>query len=298
MSKIIFSGSANPALAIKIAKKSKIKIGRIELKQFSDAETYARIEDNVKNQEVYLFQSCARRPNHYFMELLVMIDAVKRMKPKKIFLVLPFFPYRRQERILKPGESLTAELIAKLISHTKANKVFLVELHAEIIEKFFTLPIKHIHTLPLFINYFKRKFSKINDLSAAAPDLGASAKAQTLAKALQIPYIKIRKERPGHEKVKIKKLEGDVKNRRIILLDDEINTGSTIIKASEELKKNGAREIYVAATHGIFSKDCLSRLQKSKIIKEIVVTDSIRQEKRIKKLKVVSIADIISKNLN
>ena len=298
MNKIIFSGSANPALSIKIAKKAKIEIGQIELKQFSDAEIYARVTKNVKNKEVNLVQSCAHRPNHYFMELLIIIDAIKRMKPKKIFLVLTFFPYRRQERILFPGESLTAELIAKLISRTKVNKVFLVELHVDIIEKFFTLPIKHIHTLPVFINYFQQKFSKTADLSVAAPDLGASAKAQELAKALQVPYIKIRKERPSHEKVKIKKLEGNVKNRRIILLDDEINTGSTIIKASEELKKNGARDIYVAATHGIFSKNCLNQLQKLKIIKEIVVTDTIRQVKIIKKLKVISVADIISKNLN
>lgn len=296
MQKIIFPGTSNPKLSRQIAKQINAKIGKLEIKQFSDNEIYVRIKEDVKNQEVFVVQTCAHHPHHFFFESLIIIDALKRLKPKKINLILTFYPYRRQDRLNTAGESLSAELVAQVLSQQKLSKIYLTELHTDKIIKFLNGSVKHIRTLPLFINYYKNKFKIINNLAVASPDLGASDEAARLASALKVPHVKILKFRPEHEKVTIKKLSGKVQDKKIILLDDEINTGSTILKASQTLIKHGAQAVYVAATHGLFTKNCLSKIEKSKI-KEVVITDSIRQDKKINKLKVISLADIIAKNI-
>lgn len=295
-SNIIFSGTANPRLARNIARISKSKFGRIYLEKFSDSEIYVNIKENIKNKDCFIFQSCSNPTNENLMELLIIIDAAKRLKPKKITAVLPFYAYRRQERKIEKGESVTAALVAKLIEAAGADQAILVELHSTKIESFFKIPTTNVRTLPIFHRYFKNKLKRLKDYVVVSPDRGAKEQSLALAQALKIGHVLITKSRPSHEKVKIEKITGHVADKNIIMLDDEINTAGTICKVSYALKNLGAKNIFVAATHGIFSKDALANIALSPI-KEVVVTDTISLKKKTKKIKTISVANLISKTL-
>lgn len=296
MQKILFSGTSNLTLAKKLSKSADIKLGKIDIQKFSDAEIYVNIKESIKDKNVFILQSGALHPNNYLMELLITINAARDMKPKKITAVVPFYPYRRQERKVLAGESITASLVAKLLKASGAQQIIAVELHTPLIENFFDIPIKHIRTQNIFIDYYQNRFKDLSNFVVASPDLGAKEESLKLAQALDIGHIKITKERIRPDSIKIKKLTGDVKGKNVIMLDDEINTGATILKAANKLKKNGAQDIYVAATHGLLSGDAWNKINKS-VIKEVVITDSIHQLKIPKKLKIISIASLLSKSI-
>jgi ribose-phosphate pyrophosphokinase len=290
-----FPGTSNPQLARKIAKLSKQKLGKVEIKKFSDSETYVNIKENIKNKNVSVTQPCSIPANENLTELLIIIDAAKRFKPKKITAVIPFYPYRRQERKIEPGESVTAELVAKLIETAGANKVVTVELHSEKIKSFFKIPITHLRTLPLFVDYFRKKFSNLENYVVVAPDMGAKEQSEKLAKALKTQLAVVTKSRPEHDKVKIEELSNNVAGKHVIILDDEINTAGTICQVARALKEHGARNIYVAATHGIFSADAIQKIERAPI-KEVVTTDTIAWRKKAKsrKIRIISVAGLIS----
>jgi len=294
--KILLSGTSNQALAGKLSKEVKLKLGDVAIQIFSDSEIYVKINENIKNKNVFILQSGSPHPNKYLMELLILVNAARGMEPRKITALLPFYPYRRQERTVKKGESVTAELVAKLLQASGVNNVIAVELHTPLIEKFFDIPVRHLRTQNLFSEYFKKKFKDLSNFVVASPDLGAKEESLQLAQALKIKHIKLTKKRTSPDEVTIKKMVGDVQGKNIIILDDEINTGSTIIKASTKLKACGSQDIYVAATHGLFSNNALIKINKSDI-KEVVVTDTIRQENKSKKLKIISIAKLLSKSI-
>lgn len=296
MKKILLSGTSNPDLAKKLSKSANIKLGEVDIQRFSDTEIYVNIKERIKGKNVFILQSGALNPNEYLMELLIMINAAQDMKPNKITALLPFYPYRRQEKKKLSGESVTAKLIAKLLKASGAHQAIAVELHTPLIEKFFDIPIKHIRTQDIFIDYYQKKFKDLSNFVVASPDLGAKEESLKLAQALNVSHIKITKERIRPDNVKIKKLSGDVKNKNVIILDDEINTGSTILKATAKLKNNGAKNIYVAATHGLFTGNAWRKINKS-VIKEVVITDSIHQMKISKKIRIVSIANLLSKSI-
>lgn len=298
MRTFLFSGTSNPKLAKKIAKLAKIKIGKITIKRFSDQEIYVNIQENVKGKNVFVLQSCPTPGNEYLMELLIIVDALKRLKPKKITAIIPFYPYRRQERKVEKGESITAQLVAKLLEMAGINKVVLCDIHSEKILKFFRIPVVHLIALTLFVDYFKKK--NLKNTMVVAPDQGALIQNKKLAKALGISVAFIKKIRAGkHDIIVRMKLRADIKNKNIIMLDDEINTASTIVKAVQLLKKQGARDIYAAATHAVLFGPAIRRIKKSPI-KEVIVTDTIAipRQKQIKKIKILSVVGLFGKSLS
>lgn len=295
MKTLLFSGTSNPKLAQKIAKNLKIKIGKITIKRFSDQEIYVNVLENVKRKNVCVLQSCSTPGNEYLMELLIIIDALKKLKPKKITALIPFYPYRRQERKVEQGESITAELVARLLETAGVDKVILVDIHSEKILKFFKRQVVHLTALSLFVNYFKKK--NLKDVMVIAPDQGVWQRNKKLAKSLGMPVAFIKKSRLGkHDVVPRMEVPKEVKNKNIIMLDDEINTAGTIVKAAQLLKKQGAKNIFVAATHAVLSGPAIQRIKKSPI-KEVVVTDTIiiPKQKRIRKIKIISVAELFRK---
>jgi len=293
MAKILLTGQSNPVLTRKIAKLAKVKLGQVEISQFPGGETHVQIKEKLAGKNVFLVQSCFNPTNEYLTELLVLIDAAKRLKPRKITAIIPFYPYRRQEKQRQVGESVTAQLVAKLLKAAGCHKVIAVELHSEKIAKFFDIPVTHLRTLPLMANYFTKKFKNPDDYLVVAPDQGSAKMSRELAKILKIPLVVVTKTRLTYNKVKITKLTGNVTDKNVILLDDEISTGGTICKVVEALKKQGVRDIYVAVTHGAFTDQAIQKISRVPI-KEVVITDTVAQPKKYKKIKVLSVAELIA----
>lgn len=295
---ILFSGNGNLPLAKKISKVLGIKLGKIEIKKFADGETYVNVKEDIKAKKVCLCQSCSFPTNENLMELLIMIDAIKRLSPKKIVALIPFYAYRRQEKKVAPGESITADLVARLIEEAGVDKTILFDIHSPKILKFFKKSVKNVSSLPLFIQYFKKK--RIKNLKVMAPDKGAFSINKKFAGSLGVACDYLKKSRKGkHDIVPFMELASPVFGKNIIMLDDEISTAGTLIKASELLKKAGAKKIYVAVTHGVFASPAISRLKRSPL-EEIIITDSIFQpkEKSLKKIKILSCAKILAREIS
>jgi ribose-phosphate pyrophosphokinase len=293
----LFSGTSNIQLARKIALNAKINLGRLTIKKFTDGETYVNVHEVVSGKNCFVLQSCSDPANENFMELMIIIDALKSLKAGKITAVLPFYPYRRQERKIEKGESVTAKLCATLIKSAGADRIIALDLHSKTIENFFKVPYNHLTAFHLFLDYFSKK--KIKNAAVIAPDFGAFSVNKKLAKELEMPCSYIKKYRMGkHDEVKKMELEMDVKGKDIIMLDDEISTGGTLVAASRLLKKSGAGKIHFACTHPVLAARAVSRLKRS-AISEIVVTDSIYlpKEKRMNKIKILSVAGLISKEI-
>ena len=293
----LFSGTSNIYLAKKVAKNLNILLGKIDIKKFSDNETYVNVREDVEGEDCYVMQSGSNPANENLMELLIIIDALRRLNPNKITAILPFYPYRRQERKVEGGEAITSDLCAKLLKASGANKLVVLDLHTEKVERFFKIPFKHLTAFDLFVSYFKNK--NLKNTIVVAPDEGAAEINNKLAKKLGFKSCYIKKSRARkHDKVAKMELTGEVKGKNVIILDDEINTGGTLMKAAETLKQRGVRKVYFACTHGILSGDATSNIQKSSI-DEVIITDSIYlpKEKKFNKIKVLSVANLISNEI-
>ena len=300
----LFSGTSNKPLAQKVARELKIKLGKIEIKKFSDGETYINVLENIEGENCYVLQSGSNPANENLMELLIIIDALQRLKPKKIIVILPFYPYRRQERKVEMGEAITSELCAKLLKASGVNKLIVLDLHTKKVESYFKISFKHLTAFNLFVDYFKKlKGQTPANISGSdpcwivvAPDEGAFDVNNKLAKKLGLEscYIKKSRERK-HDKVARMELTGEVKGRNVIILDDEINTGGTLMKVAFTLKQKGAKKVFFACTHGVLSGEAINKLQKSEI-NEIVITDSIYlpKENIFGKIKILSVANLIA----
>jgi len=298
---IFFSGTSNLPLARKIAKNLKIKLGKITVKRFADDEIYVNIRENVVGKECIVIQSCSTPGNEYLIELLIIVDAIKRLQPKKIVVLLPFYPYRRQEKKIEKGESITAELVAKLLHSVGIDKLIVLDLHSKVIEKFFKFPFRHITALSLFVEYFKKQIKKKTrkDFIVCAPDRGALTLNLKLAQKLGLETTFIFKTRARrHDVVMGMKLMDHVENKNVIMLDDEISTGGTIVLASRLLKKNNAKDIFVAVTHPVLSGNAVKKLARAPI-KQLIVTDSINlsKEKKISKIKILSLSKILAEEI-
>lgn len=292
MKKLIFSTNSNIALAKKVANISNLKIGKADIKKFADQEILVLIKEKVKNKEVYVLGS-SFPPADNLLELLVLVHTLKVNGAKKIKLIIPYFAYAKADHIDPPG-SLVAKLMVKLIEEAGATQIIAIDLHSLLVEKFFKKPLMHISAIPLLADYFKKQ--KIENLVIASPDLGGVKRAKKFAKILNInQIITIEKHRPTFDQVQVKQVLGDVKNKNVIIVDDMIQSGNTIIKAAQALKKKGANDIYVAATHLVFTGPSVTFLRKNKSIKQVVFTDSISPKSKLPlKFKKLSIANLIS----
>ena len=292
----VISGNANKSLAAEVAKCLKVKLTPVDIHRFSDGEIYVRILESVRGSDIYVIQSTSPDANLNLMELLIMIDALKRASPQRITAVIPYFGYSRQDRKVKPREPITAKLVAKLIEAAGVDRVMTFDLHVPQVQGFFDIPSDHLELTPVYAEYILKK--RFKNQVIVAPDVGGAKRARTLAEILHAPIAIIDKRRDEKGNVRVGHVIGDVKNKTAVLVDDILDTAGTVVEAASILKDHGAKDICVLATHPVLSGPAIKRLQKAPI-NEIFVTNTIElpKKKKIKKIKVISIAPLLSETI-
>ena len=290
----ILSGTSNLKLSKSIAKNLKLKLINTNIRRFADGEIYIEINENIRGNSVFVIQSTSHPANDNVMELLLVIDALKRSSAKTITAVIPYFGYARQDRKVAPRTSISAKVMANLITNAGATRVVTVDLHAGQIQGFFDMPVDNLYTAPLFAKYKKKLSNK--KLICVSPDVGGVARTRDLANRIKADLAIIDKRRPAPGKSEVMNILGDVKNKTCIIVDDIIDSGGTIVNAVNALKKNGANEVYVFISHGVLSGDAAKKIQNSKI-KKLIVTDTIDNSKKINnnnKIEVLSVSSLMS----
>ncbi len=294
----IFSGRANPLLSTEIAKELGMELGKLTIKPFADGELYVQIQESVRGCEIFLVQPTNPPVNENLMELLIVIDALKRASAHSINVIMPYFGYARQDRKAAGREPITSKLVAKLIGEAGADRVICLDLHSEQIIGFFDNLVDHVHATPVLIDYIKR-FIGMDNLIIVSPDVGGVTRARAYAKRLNDAPIAIVDKRRHHDKqnvVEVMNIIGEVEGKVAILIDDLIDTAGTITKAAELLKSKGAAKIFACATHGVLSGPAYERIEASPI-EELIITNSIPLAPmwiQSKKMKQVSVAPFIA----
>lgn len=290
----IFALNSNRPLAEKIAKVVGVDLGKISVNQFSDGEIRINIEESIRGDHVYIIQSTSRPVNDNLMELLIMIDALKRASAKTINIVMPYYGYARQDRKARSREPITSKLVANMITTAGADRILTLDLHAAQIQGFFDMPVDHLLGAPLLANYFIDNGIANTDTVVVSPDHGGVTRARKLAEFLKAPIAIIDKRRPKANVAEVMNIIGDVKGKKCILIDDMIDTAGTITLAATALEEAGATEVYACCTHPVLSGPAIERIQNS-ALKEVVVTDSIQlpEEKKIDKIVQISVAELM-----
>jgi ribose-phosphate pyrophosphokinase len=288
----IFSGTANLGLTEEIAQHVGVPLGLAEVKRFSDGEINIYIGESVRGADVFIVQPICCPANENLMELLIMMDALKRASAKSINTVLPYYGYARQDRKTRARDPITAKLVADLLTTAGANRVITMDLHAGQIQGFFNIPVDHLKSLPILAKYFEQK--GLTDAVVISPDMGGVTRARELAERLQLPIAIIDKRRPEPNVAQVMSIIGKVKGKTVIMLDDIIDTAGTIAKGATALLEHGAKEVYACCTHPVLSGPALERLAAAPIT-EIVVTNTIpvTVEKKLDKIRVLSVAPLI-----
>ncbi|MEC0090412.1 ribose-phosphate diphosphokinase [Paenibacillus macquariensis] len=288
----IFTGSSNPKLAEDICSKLGEQLGDVTLSRFKSGEIYVNYEESIRNCDVFIVQSLSHPINEMFVELLVMIDAAKRASARTVNIIVPYYGYARQERKSAPREPISAKMVADVLTTVGANRVITMDLHAPAIQGFFNIPVDHLTALDLISEYLRSK--NISNPVIVSPDAGRASMAEKLANHLDSPFAIMIKKRPSHNESVITHVIGDVEGRTPIIIEDIIDTGTTIINVVEGLKERGAKDVYVCATHGLFSGSALERLNHPNI-KEVVITDSIiLPDDHVGRVKVLSVAPMLA----
>jgi|TARA_B100001750_G_scaffold247943_1_gene275778 ribose-phosphate pyrophosphokinase len=289
---LILSGNAHSSLAKEISEYIGQSLTKAEVFKFNNDNTFVRILENVRERDVFIIQPTSFPVNDNIMELLIMIDAAKRASAGRITAVIPYFSYARTDKKDQPRVPITGRLIADLITTAGADRVMLMDLHAGQVQGFFSSTVDELTALPILARYFFDK--KIDNIIVVSPDTGGTKRARDFASKLRAPLAIIEKRRIGNnDKVESLNIIGSVEGMTAIVFDDEINTGGTMISAGEILIKNGAEQVYVSATHGIFPNDSLKKLLDSSDIKEVVVTNTLPIEHNHDKLTILSISELI-----
>ena len=287
----VFSGNANRELARKVCEFLKISPGNIEVSEFSDGETMVRIDENVRGADVFIFQPTPP-PAKNLIELLVMLDAARRASARRVTAVVPYFGYARQDRKDQPRVPITAKLVGNLITVAGANRVLTMDLHSAQIQGFFDIPFDHLYAAPVLIDYLKTK--KFTNPVVVSPDIGSIKMARAFSKRMEAGLALIDKRRPKPDVSEVVNVIGEVAGSDVIILDDLISTGGTIVTAAEVLKRDGARRVLVGCTHPVFARDAVKRLDAAPI-EEIFVTDTVPHspEELVPKIKVLSVAELL-----
>jgi ribose-phosphate pyrophosphokinase len=289
----VFSLNSNHRLAEEIAREIGIELGKSSVAHFSDGEVQINIEESIRGCDVFIIQSTSAPVNEHLMELLIMIDALKRASAKTINIVMPYYGYARQDRKARAREPITAKLVANLLETAGAHRVITLDLHAPQIQGFFDILIDHLMGVPILADYFEKK--NLTDIVIVSPDHGGVTRARKLADRLKAPIAIIDKRRPRPNVVEVMNIVGNIEGKTAILIDDIIDTAGTITLAANALVENGAKEVYACCTHPVLSGPAIERIQNSKI-KELVVTNSIAlpEEKKIDKIVELSVASLIA----
>lgn len=288
----VLSLNSNHALAEEIASHIGTKLGRSTVSMFSDGEIQINLEESIRGCDVYVVQSTCEPVNHHIMELLIMIDALKRASARSINVVMPYYGYARQDRKAQPREPITAKLVANLLETAGADRVTALDLHAPQIQGFFDIPIDHLQGVPILSDYFEAK--NLEDIVVVSPDHGGVTRARRMADRLQAPLGIIDKRRPRPNVAEIMNIIGNIEGKTAILIDDIIDTAGTITLAANALMESGAKEVYACCTHPVLSGPAVERIEKS-AIKELVVTNTIQipAEKKIDKINQLSVAPLL-----
>ena len=271
---MVFSGRSHPELAEKIAERIGIELGEIELASFANDETYVRYCESIRGADVFVVQTGCLPVDRNLMELVFMIQAAKLASAKRITAVAPLFPYARQDRKAKPREPISARYVADMLQLAGADRVLTMDLHAGQIQGFFTIPVDHMTALPLFAQHFRDLGLTGSDVVSVSPDAGRAKMAVRFAEMIDAEFAIIHKTRPAHDRVEVSEITGRVRDKVAIVGDDMIMTGGTLLANVEALRKQGARAVWVFATHGVFSGDALERFAEAEV-EGIVVTDTV-----------------------
>jgi ribose-phosphate pyrophosphokinase len=293
---MLFSGTAHPDLSEEIADDLGMQLSECEIRRFASSEVYVRADNSVRGADVFVIQTHCAPVNETIMEQLVMIDAMKRASAKRITAVIPYYGYSRQDKKTLSREPISAKLVADMLATAGADRIVSVDLHSGQIQGFFDFPFDHLTALPLLEDYFQDQLG-LQDLVVIAPDTGRVKVAERLAGHLNadLAFIYKRRSRTEAHKIDALDLVGEVEGRPCLVVDDMIDTGGTMVKGAEVLAEKGAGEIYIGATHGLFSGKAVQKIEEAPI-KEVVVTNTvpIPEEKRIGKLTILSIAPIVA----
>jgi len=289
----IYTGNANPALAEEIAKIMGKPLGKAAVNKFSDGEISVSLWETVRGIDTYIIQPTCDPTNDNLMELLIMIDAMKRASAGRINAVIPYYGYARQDRKAKARDPITAKLVADLLQAAGADRVITMDLHAAQIQGYFDIPVDHLLGMPILVKYFKEK--NLEDLVIVSPDHGSVTRARSMAQPLDAPIAIVDKRRPKANVSEIMNVIGDVKDKTVVLMDDMVDTAGTICNAANAMKDMGAKEVYACATHPILSGPAIERIEKS-AIKEMVLLNTIPlpPEKQIDKIKTLSVAPMFA----
>lgn len=293
----IMAGNAHPALAMQIASSLGIPMGKCTAGQFSDGETSVSIVETVRGSDVFLVQSTCEPVNNNLMELLIMIDACKRASAGRITAVMPYFGYARQDRKSKARDPISAKLVADLITTAGADRVLTMDLHASQLQGFFNIPVDNMQGSSVLIPHIAGKFGRgRDDVVIVSPDLGSVGRARKFAERLELPLAIIDKRRPRANVSEVMNIIGDVRGKKVVLVDDLVDTAGTLVHAADALvEKGGATEVYACATHAVLSGPAIERIQSS-LIREITFLDTIPlpQSKQIEKINVLPVAPVFT----
>ena len=289
----VFSLSSSKKLAQDIASILGPKVGDCKVHHFADGEILCEIGESVRGKDVFIVQSTSNPVTENLMEILVLTDALKRASAREITAVIPYFGYARQDRKAKPRQPITSKLVADLLTTAGVNRVVTVDLHAAQIQGFFDIPVDEMQALPLLIKYFRKK--KVQDLCVVSPDHGGATRARKMSEAFDCPIAIIDKRRPRPNVAEVMGIIGNVEGKNCILIDDMIDTAGTITAGVDMLKQKGAKDVYIACTHGVLSGPAVERLSTC-AAKEVVITNTIEipQDKKFDKLVSVSVAGLLA----
>jgi len=290
---MIFAGNAHPALAQEICDYLNMPLGRASVQTFSDGEVFVEIGENVRGADVFVIQPTCPPVDHNVMELLIMVDALRRASARRITAVLPYYGYARQDRKAAPRVPISAKLVADIITTAGARRVLAMDLHATQIQGFFSIPVDHLFAAPILLNYLRNRFPE--EVVMVSPDAGGVERTRAFAKRLGAGLAIIDKRRDRPNETQVMNIIGDVKGKTAVILDDMVDTAGTLCKAAEALKEHGANEVHACITHPVLSGPAVNRIRES-VLKSLVVTNTIplREEaQKVDKIKVLSVSDLL-----
>ena len=294
----IFTGNSNPELAQEIVEFLGMELSKAKVSKFKDGEVRLEINESVRGNNVFIIQPTCAPVNENLMELLIMVDAIRRASAKSITTVIPYYGYARQERKQKPREPISAKLVANLLTAAGADRMVTIDLHTSSIQGFFDIPVDHMPAVPLLANYYREK--QLENVVVVSPDIGGVTRARNLAERLNCTLAIIDKRRPEPNKSEIMGIIGDVRGKNVIIVDDMIDTAGTITNAANFLSEQaGANEVYACCTHAVFTPPAVERIQQSSI-KEMLITNTIpltEEEKQCAKIQTVSIAPLLGRTI-
>jgi ribose-phosphate pyrophosphokinase len=291
----VFCGSSNHALGEEVCKFIGVPLGEVRLQRFADGEVYFQLLENVRGVDVFLIQPTCNPVDEHLMELLIMIDALKRASAGRITVVIPYYGYARQDRKDRPRVAITSKLVADLLSTAGANRALLVDLHAAQIQGFFNIPVDHLFASPVLVSYCREL--GLPDLTVVSPDAGGVERARFFAQKLGVPLAIVDKRRTDINVTEVMNVIGDVKGRSCLILDDIVDTAGTLVKTVEALYDQGAKKVYACATHAVLSGPAVARIAASRL-EQLIVTNTIplrEDAQKLSKIKVLSIAGLLGR---